>query len=383
VLVARFPGSNNPVPRRIGDYPSMSLSDARALAMEWREDLRRGIDPKIKKTEMERAEVRRKADTFEAAFHAFADDHLSTLRTGAAVKSLMARHVLPRWSDKPISEIRRADVAELVRTLRKSMPIGANRILAYIKKMFGWLIDQDMIDASPAASIKRPAMEVKRDRVLAETEIRAIWNACGELGAIGRSFKLMLATGQRRSEVGSMTWSEVDRKNAVWTLPRGRTKADRAHEIPLSSLALEIIDEGPRLNDFGGWALYVKDGKPVYTYNWLGLKRFNVASDKKLEPGKATVVFKFDYDGGGPGKGGLGALFVNGEKVAEARIDQTQCCAFSMDEGADVGRNEGTPVTEDYQVPFAFNGTINKVTIELGETSSADRAATDKVQEGK
>jgi integrase len=265
VLVARFPGSNNPVPRRIGDYPEMSLSDARAVAMEWREDLRKGVDPKIKKAEKERVEARRKADTFEAAFHAFADDHLSTLRTGAAVKSSMARHVLPKWGDKPISEIRRADVAELVRTLRKSMPIGTNRILAYIKKMFVWLIDQDMIEASPAASIKRPAKETKRDRVLTEAEIRAIWNACGELGPIGRAFKLMLVTAQRRSEVGSMTWSEVDRKKAVWTLPRGRTKADRAHEIPLSSLALEIIEEGPRLNEYvfsSGRGVADKNGGP-------------------------------------------------------------------------------------------------------------------------
>ena len=56
---------------------------------------------------------------------------------------------------------------------------------------------------------------------------------------------------------------------------------------------------------FGGWSLYVKDGKPVYTYNWLGLKRYSVASDKKLAPGKATIVFTFAYDGGGAGKGGL------------------------------------------------------------------------------
>jgi hypothetical protein len=72
---------------------------------------------------------------------------------------------------------------------------------------------------------------------------------------------------------------------------------------------------------------------------------------------------------------------LNGEKVAEARIDQTQCCLFSGDEGADVGRDDGTPVSEDYQVPFAFNGTINKVTIDLGGTSDAERAGTDQVEE--
>ena len=124
----------------------------------------------------------------------------------------------------------------------------------------------------------------------------------------------------------------------------------------------------------------MKDGKPVYTYNWLGLKRYSVASEKKLTSGKATIRFEFAYDGGGPGKGGLGTIFVNGEKVAEARIDQTECCTFSLDEGADVGRNDGTPVAEDYKVPFAFNGVIEQATINLGETSDADRAASELVR---
>jgi hypothetical protein len=70
---------------------------------------------------------------------------------------------------------------------------------------------------------------------------------------------------------------------------------------------------------------------------------------------------------------------VNGDKVAEARIEQTQCCMFSLDEGADVGRDEVTPVTEDYQVPFAFNGAIDKIRIDLGGMSDGDRAKTDEV----
>ena len=148
--------------------------------------------------------------------------------------------------------------------------------------------------------------------------------------------------------------------------------------VPDGGIEGVLLAQGGR---FGGWALYVKDGKPVYTYNWLGLKRYNVVGDKKLEPGRATIVFNFAYDGGGAGKGGLGTILVNGEKVGEARIDQTQCCTFSLDEGADVGRNEGTPVTEDFTVPFAFTGGINKITISVGEMAEADRAATDQVRE--
>jgi arylsulfatase len=81
--------------------------------------------------------------------------------------------------------------------------------------------------------------------------------------------------------------------------------------------------------------------------------------------GKATIRFEFAYDGGGLGQGGTGTLVVNGKEIATGRIDRTQCCVFSADEGTDVGSDEGTPVTEAYNVPFRFTGTIAKVTIDL------------------
>ena len=250
VLVARFPGSSNPVPRRIGDFPAMGLAQARQIAREWREDIAKGVDPKVKEAERRREEDRRRADTFGAVFEAFADDHLSTLRTGDAVRRAVNSHVIAQWGKRPIAEIRRADVNELIRTLRKDAPIGANRVLAYLKKFFGWCIEQDILEASPAASIKRQSKENRRDRVLTEPEIRAIWQACAELGPFGRAFRFMLATGQRRTEAGEIVWSEIDRANRLWTLPRQRAKADRAHEIPLSDLAMGILDECPKLGDF-------------------------------------------------------------------------------------------------------------------------------------
>jgi hypothetical protein len=139
VLVTRFPGSSNPAPRRIGDYPAMALAKAREIARGWREDIRQGIDPKVKEATRQRQEERRRADTFAAAFNAFADDHLSTLRTGKVVKGVIAKHVTPKWGQRPISEIKRADVNELIGALRKDMPIGANRVLAYLKKFFSWI----------------------------------------------------------------------------------------------------------------------------------------------------------------------------------------------------------------------------------------------------
>jgi len=141
-------------------------------------------------------------------------------------------------------------------------------------------------------------------------------------------------------------------------------------EIPQGGANGVILAQAGR---FGGWSLYMKDGKPTYTYNFLGLQRFNIAAAQPLPAGKATIRYEFASDGPGMGKGGIGTIFVNGQKVAEGRIEHTQCCAFSADEGADVGTDDGTPVTEDYkQHDNKFTGTINKVTIDLKEIKAAN-----------
>lgn len=125
-----------------------------------------------------------------------------------------------------------------------------------------------------------------------------------------------------------------------------------------------IIAQGGR---FGGWALYVKDGMPAYDYNFLGLQRFTIASKTKLKPGKSTLRFEFNYEGGGMGKGGTGMLFVNGETVAEGRIERTQPNAFSADETTDVGIDLATPVVEAIgsESRSRFTGRIPRVTVEV------------------
>jgi arylsulfatase len=138
-----------------------------------------------------------------------------------------------------------------------------------------------------------------------------------------------------------------------------------------------VLVQGGR---FGGWALYVKDGKPAYDYNFLGLMRFSVASPKALAAGKNTVKLDFAYDGGGLGKGGTATLFVNGEQVAQGRIEHTEAMFFSADETADVGIDLGTPVVEAIgaEARSKFTGHIPRVTVELREVNAkAEEAVKD------
>ncbi len=126
-----------------------------------------------------------------------------------------------------------------------------------------------------------------------------------------------------------------------------------------------ILTQGGR---FGGWSLYMEDGKPIYTYNFLGLERFTVASNSVVPAGPATIVLDFAYDGGGFGKGGNATLSVDGKTVAEGRIERTQPLIFSADETADVGLDNQTPVAEGIGIgrdETRFTGKIHKITLDV------------------
>jgi arylsulfatase len=150
-------------------------------------------------------------------------------------------------------------------------------------------------------------------------------------------------------------------------------------EIPASGAEGVLITQGGRFN---GWGLYLLDGKPVFHYNLVDVQRYTVAGPEKLSAGKHTVVLDFKYDGGGLGKGGLATLSVDGKKAADAKFARTIPFRISADETLDIGEDTGTPVSEDYHVPFKFTGTIHSVDILLGDEkiSEADQKAIEQAE---
>jgi len=135
-------------------------------------------------------------------------------------------------------------------------------------------------------------------------------------------------------------------------------------DIPEGGANGVVLAQGGR---FGGWCLYLKDGKPAYTYNYLNQNQYTISSPEALPKGKSKLVFEFAYDGGGLGKGGTGTFSVDGRKLAEGRIDKTQPMAFSADETADVGIDDATPVVAGIGegAKTRFTGKIEKVTIDV------------------
>ena len=122
---------------------------------------------------------------------------------------------------------------------------------------------------------------------------------------------------------------------------------------------------------FGGWALYMNNGKPGYTYNYFGLQRYTIEAPKAISNPNAEIKMEFVYDGGGTGKGGLAKLFVDGDLVAEGRVEKTQPAVFSADETADVGLDDATQVADKVFKDVddsEFTGFVKNVTISIPET---------------
>jgi len=145
-------------------------------------------------------------------------------------------------------------------------------------------------------------------------------------------------------------------------------------EIPASGANGVIATQGGRFN---GWGLYLLEGRPVFHYNLVGVQRFAFDGKEKLAPGKHFILADFKYDGGGLGKGGTLTLSVDGKPVAQGRVDRTYPFRVSLDETLDFGEDTGTPVSEDYAVPFRFTGTLERVLVRLAES---DLTAEDEAQ---
>ena len=145
---------------------------------------------------------------------------------------------------------------------------------------------------------------------------------------------------------------------------------NKSHSVTAAFVAPDATANGVLIAQggaFAGWSLYVKDGAPKYCYNLLGVQRYYIEGESPLTPGEHQVRMEFAYDGDGLAKGGTAALFVDGDKVGEGRIEHTIPLVFSADETADVGSDSGTAVTDDYPPDDSrFNGTVNWVQIDVG-----------------
>lgn len=241
----------------LGHFPDMKLAEARTSAQKARLLVLEGKDPNPRPIAVssEGADATTN-DTEEpksqTLFPQALDDYFS-IYCAANVRPSTAReyrwslnaHFLPRWKNRTMESITKGDVLTIVNSIVKEGNFSAARhAQKYIKGFFNWATGNDYIAASPCVGLPPPPKPKKRKRVLTDMEIRQIWNAAVTEGfPYGHIARLALLTAQRRGEVASMEWTEIDMTKALWTIPPQKAKNDDANVVPLSPLAIRILRE--------------------------------------------------------------------------------------------------------------------------------------------
>jgi integrase len=260
-VIRRMPGKPQPVRVVLGRYPEISLAQARKLATEALGDLVSGVHPKERAREQRLAEARRQMNTFGALAEQFLRRPAAAKqRTTGEIGKTIARHLLPRWGESVAVEIRRGDVIAMLEEIdKKSGPYAASKAFALASEIFRFGITRELggLEHNPCQLLK-PGDFVgemaPRQRVLTEAEIALVWRATqGEIRngvestyPAGPFVRLLLLTAVRRNEAAAMTWSEIDLDHALWVIPGSRTKTGTIHEVPLSSMAVDLLSSLPR-----------------------------------------------------------------------------------------------------------------------------------------
>jgi integrase len=256
---------------KIGRYPATSIKMARAAARDLGVEVEKGGDPQADRVRAQYAlaaptpAVRTVSMVAEEFLRRHTDERNGE-RWSKEVRRILAKDILPVIGAKPIAEVAKADIRDMIDRIadgdgkRAPAPIQANRVLSVCAKLCRWSLGRDYIAVDPTAGLPKPGNETKRGRVLSDDELARVWRAASELGyPFGPAIKLLVLTGCRREEVGAMKWSEIgfvkwmetDRtiEAMAWTLPASRAKNRLEHITPLSPTAVTVLASVPRCGD--------------------------------------------------------------------------------------------------------------------------------------
>jgi integrase len=255
----------------LGSADVLGIEQARAGAKKALGKVALGEDPQEQKA------TRRERD--QHTLKALIDDYLvwkegSGVRRSTFIETRRyltdARYFGPLHS-MPVDRIGKRDVAARILAIAKdSGAVTASRARTVLSTMFSWAMQCGLTEANAVVGTVNPENAKPRERVLDDAELAAVWRAAGD-DDFGRIVRLLILTGQRRSEVGGLCWSEIDTERGTWTIPANRTKNGRAHTLPLSALALSVVESMPqrvgRDHLFGDWG-------PSGFSSWAWAKRY-------------------------------------------------------------------------------------------------------------
>ncbi|HKF63625.1 MAG TPA: tyrosine-type recombinase/integrase [Dongiaceae bacterium] len=268
----------------LGPYPDLPLSAARDKARDHLREVAHGRDPAAEKA------AGRKAETFEELAENYLERYAKKRKRSWRTDELaLARDLLPRFATVKATAVTRRDINRLLDSIvDRGAPIQANRTLGILRRIYSWGIERDIVAVNPCQGIRAPGEEKARDRVLAEDELRAVWNALApEPAPIAAMFKLRLLTAQRGGEVATIRLRDLDLAGGWWTIPGELSKNGLAHRVPLAPQAIAIIEEACRavaLAKAGDWLFPspIADGPLVNL--WRAVARIRKRSGVDFRP---------------------------------------------------------------------------------------------------
>jgi integrase len=243
----RDPVSGKPARFSIGQYPEVSLADARERADELRRAVAKGENP-IERKRHDRAEAPKKA--FQYLADRYMTEHARRFKRSADEDDRRLKlHILPKWGTRNYEKISRGDVIELIEELiAAGTPSLANSVHALVSSIFTFALDNGLVHGSPCARLKKRAAENVGRRVLTDAEIRLFWPKVLHAPVsrrVGLALRLALLTGARAGEIAGLHRAELahlDKPGAAeWVIPAERSKNGRTHLIPLPPLAVVMI----------------------------------------------------------------------------------------------------------------------------------------------
>ena len=275
----------------LGRYPVVKLADAKTVAL----DVKHGVavenrDPAAEKKRSANAgSFKEVAELFVTDYCKGADyvaweqgkreeEPRPNKRSWKADERMLVKGpYFKPLHDMLASEISDQDIESQLKLVAKNNGgVMANRCLFAVRKMFNWAKRQTDIPIrhNPAIELEKPVKELERDRVYSDDEIRKLWGQFDRMGTSGNVLKMCLVTGQRSQECAGMAWREIEGK--LWTLPGARTKNGKTHIVPLSTLALDIIESSPNVGSDYVFPSRTKENAPT---SYLGRARRRVQKD--------------------------------------------------------------------------------------------------------
>jgi len=275
ILMYRVRGEKRVRRATLGTYPTLSLADAREMAQGDLRAAAKGKDPAATR------KGERAADTFGELAERYIERYAKKKkRSWRKDRQTLDRDLLPRFKHRKAAGIKRREVIEMLEEIAdRGAPVGANRTLEIMRKIYNWGIEREVVEVNPCQRIKKIGVERQRERVLTDDEIRAIWGALAdETPAMCAMFKMRFLTAQRGSEVSRMRWQDIDRQGGWWTISGAFTKNGRDHRVPLNPAALDLLRSLEKHSQGQEWVFPSPTGKGPLRVIWRAMNDIRKAS---------------------------------------------------------------------------------------------------------